>query len=133
MNSLRSVSRLTVPAMILLALLTASPRAAADSTAKREMRGLWIATVWGLDWPSKQGTSASIRSAQQAQLAALLDRCKSLNLTTVCFQVRGMADALCRAHLEPWSSVASGKRGVDPGWDPLEWVVSECHARGLEW
>lgn len=124
--------RLALPSIILLAMLLSSIRAVADTTAKREMRGLWIATVWGLDWPSKQGTSASVRSAQQAQLSAILDRCKNLNLTTVCFQVRGMADALWRSQLEPWSSVVSGKRGTDPGWDPLEWMVNECHARGLE-
>lgn len=102
------------------------------STPKREMRGVWVATVWGIDWPSRQGATAAVREAQQRELGQMLDRCKGLNLTTVCFQVRGMADVMYRSELEPWSSFVSGRRGLDPGWDPLAWVVSECHRRGLE-
>lgn len=103
-----------------------------DSACKREMRGVWVATVWGIDWPRNQGTTSSVRAAQQQELVTLLDRCKSLNLTTVCFQVRGMSDALWDSELEPWSAAVSGKRGLSPGWDPLAWMVEECHARGLE-
>lgn len=124
----RAVRRGLMTALIFMFALNTR----ADTPSKREMRGLWIATVWGIDWPSSQGTTAAARSAQQRQLAQLLDECRRLNFTTVCFQVRGMSDALWRSELEPWSAVVSGKRGVDPGWDPLEWMVRECHARGLE-
>lgn len=65
-------------------------------------------------------------------MISLLDRCESMNLTSVFFQVRGMADVMYDSKLEPWSSFVSGKRGVDPGWDPLKFVVDECHRRGLE-
>lgn len=106
--------------------------AAGRTEPKREMRGVWIATVWGIDWPSRAGTTAAVRQRQQREMAEILDRCKALNMTTVCFQVRGMADAMYRSSLEPWSASLSGTRGADPGWDPLQWVVDECHARGLE-
>ncbi|MCM1356703.1 MAG: family 10 glycosylhydrolase [Staphylococcus sp.] len=104
----------------------------AASSPKREMRGVWLATVWGIDWPSVRGTTESVRSRQQGELLEILDRCESLNLTTVFFQVRGMADVMYKSSLEPWSSFVSGKRGLDPGWDPLGFVVEECHKRGLE-
>jgi len=104
----------------------------AAPSPKREMRGVWVATVWGIDWPSVQGSDAAARSSQQREMARMLDRCKRLNLTTVCFQVRGMADVMFCSRLEPWSAFVSGQRGKNPGWDPLEWVVAECHARGLE-
>lgn len=117
---------------ITLSTIASPTRVNAQATAKREMRGVWVATVWGIDWPSRQGTTKAVTAAQQRELADMLDRCKAMNLTTVCFQARGMADVMFRSNLEPWSSFVSGKRGLDPGWDPLEWVVNECHKRGLE-
>ncbi|MDE6377610.1 MAG: family 10 glycosylhydrolase, partial [Duncaniella sp.] len=85
--------------IIAMALLFAL-QAGADTPVKREMRGLWIATVWGIDWPSRQGTTPAVRSEQQRRLSQLLDECKRLNFTTVCFQVRGMWDALWHSELE---------------------------------
>ena len=99
---------------------------------KREMRGVWLATVWGIDWPSVTGTTPAIQRKQKAEMMELLDRCEKMNLTSVFFQVRGMADVMYDSKLEPWSSFISGKRGISPGWDPLEFVVNECHKRGLE-
>ena len=120
-----------IPGIITILLTLTSVTASAHSL-KREMRGVWVATVWGIDWPKQQGTTESIRQRQQRELSEILDRCKQMNLTTVCFQARGMADVMFRSQLEPWSSFVSGKRGTDPGWDPLEWVTAECHRRGLE-
>lgn len=104
----------------------------ANDYPKRELRGVWVATVWGIDWPSKTGTSPSVVSQQKEELRALLDRCRKLNLTTVYFQVRSMGDVMYESAIEPWSGFVSGRRGVSPGWDPLEFMVKECHARGLE-
>lgn len=103
----------------------------ADSP-KREFRGVWVATVWGIDWPSQSGNTPAVQKKQKDEMIALLDRCEDMNLTTVCFQVRSMGDVMYESKLEPWSSFVSGKRGVSPGWDPLEFVVEECHKRGLE-
>ena len=102
------------------------------SNPKREFRGVWVATVWGIDWPSQSGTSAAIQKKQKGEMIALLDRCEAMNLTTVCFQVRSMGDVMYESKHEPWSSFVSGSRGVSPGWDVLEFVVEECHKRGLE-
>lgn len=99
---------------------------------KREMRGLWIATVWGIDWPSVRGTDAATASRQQAELGRLLDRAAALRFTTVCLQVRSMADVMYASRLEPWSAFLTGSRGKAPQWDPLAWAVAECHRRGLE-
>lgn len=99
---------------------------------KRELRGVWVATVWGLDWPATIGAGADAQKLQKKELVALLDEFQRLNFTTVCFQVRSMGDVMYPSRLEPWSSFLSGKRGVDPGWDPLLFAVDECHKRGLE-
>ncbi len=97
--------------------------------AEREFRGAWVATVYNLDWPSKPGLSAA---AQKAELRALLDRASALKLNAILLQVRPASDALYNSTKEPWSEFLSGKAGVSPGYDPLEFAVAEAHARGLE-
>ena len=112
----------------LVALLLSGSLAVAQG-AEREFRGAWVATVYNLDWPSKPGLSAE---TQKAQLRALLDRAAELKLNAILLQVRPASDALYASQQEPWSQVLSGKAGVSPGYDPLEFAIGEAHARGLE-
>ncbi|MGH7709677.1 MAG: glycoside hydrolase family 10 protein, partial [Gemmatimonadaceae bacterium] len=97
----------------------------------REFRGVWIATVDNIDWPSKPGLSSG---AQQRELRVLLDRAVELRLNAVIFQVRPSADALYASKLEPWSYFLTGRQGraPRPAYDPLAFAVKEAHARGLE-
>ena len=96
-----------------------------------EFRGVWVATVSNVDWPSKPGLSTK---EQQKELIAILDKCIELNLNAVLFQVRTSADALYKSDFEPWSFYITGKQGVapDPYYDPLEFAVAEAHKRGIE-
>jgi len=100
-------------------------------TLQREFRGAWVASVANIDWPSKPGLSAF---AQQAELLAILDRARALNLNAVLLQVRPAADALYASPLEPWSAYLTGVEGraPEPYYDPLTFAVGEAHARGLE-
>lgn len=61
-----------------------------------------------------------------------LDQFRAMRMNTIYFQVRGMSDAMYKSSYEPWSSYLTGQRGAEPGWDPLEFVVEECHKRGME-
>ncbi|MEO7723572.1 MAG: family 10 glycosylhydrolase, partial [Chthoniobacterales bacterium] len=97
--------------------------------AEREFRGAWVATVYNLDWPSKPGLPAA---TQKAQLRALLNRAAALKLNAILLQVRPASDALYASKKEPWSKFLSGRAGVSPGYDPLEFAIAEAHARGLE-
>ena len=99
---------------------------------KREMRSVWIATVANIDWPKKVGNSASVIQSQKDDLIDYLDRMEAMNLTTICFQVRSVCDAMYKSSYEPWSSYLTGTRGKDPGWDPLAFMVEESHKRGIE-
>lgn len=97
----------------------------------REFRGVWVATVDNIDWPSKR----TLTTAQQkSELLAILDRCETLNLNAVILQVRPSCDALYDSPLEPWSEFLTNKQGSapNPKWDPLAFAVSEAHKRGLE-
>ena len=97
--------------------------------APREFRGVWVATVNNIDWPSKRGLSAA---QQRAEIKVILDRAKAMRLNAVIFQVRPATDALYASQLEPWSEYLSGHQGQPPGYDPLAVWIEEAHARGLE-
>lgn len=129
-----SMTRLFKKLTIALCLLLCVPHALADTYIKREVRAVWMATVWALDFPTTRGTSASAQSMQKREMTDYLDRLKADNFNTVYFQVRSMCDAFYPSSYEPWSSylTGDGNRGVDPGWDPLAFVVEECHKRGME-
>jgi uncharacterized lipoprotein YddW (UPF0748 family) len=62
----------------------------------------------------------------------MLDRLAESRFNAVFFQVRPEGDALYRSELEPWSRFLSGRQGQDPGYDPLEYMISQAHRRGLE-
>jgi uncharacterized lipoprotein YddW (UPF0748 family) len=118
-------------AAVLAPLASSLPASAAydgaNPQAPRQFRALWIATVQRLDWPTA-GTIA----AMQAEYLAILDYAVATRMNAVVVQVRPTADSFWPNALEPWSRYLSGTAGLDPGWDPLEFLVAEAHARNLE-
>lgn len=125
MKSKRIYTLLTV---LLLSLITT-----ASVTAQlHELRSFWIATVWRLDWPQTAGTSVTAANQQKRQMTELLDRLAEANYNAIWFQVRSMCDAMYDSKYEPWSSNLTGSRGATPAYDPLEFIVEECHKRGME-
>lgn len=97
---------------------------------KREIRGVWLTTVYGLDWPHNPATTETGRKAQQRDVCDILDRLQDANFNTVFLQVRMRGDVIWRSAIEPASKTFSGKYGMMPGYDPLAFVVDECHKRG---
>ncbi|HST06781.1 MAG TPA: family 10 glycosylhydrolase [Gemmatimonadaceae bacterium] len=99
--------------------------------APREFRGVWVASVENIDWPSQPGLSTQ---EQKDELLGILDRAAALHLNAVILQVRPAADALYASPLEPWSEYLTGQMGKapNPWYDPLEFAVTEAHRRGLE-
>src|SRR3954465_2693496 len=97
----------------------------------REFRGVWVATVENIDWPSKRGLSVD---KQKQEFIAILDKCVDLNINAVIFQIRTQADALYDSKLEPWSEFLTGEMGKppEPYYDPLQFAVEEAHRRGLQ-
>src|SRR3954470_24343082 len=123
---------LILTSIALLAVFGCSHKSAIEPPpAMREFRGVWVATVDNIDWPSKKGISTE---EQQTEMRAILDRCVELKLNAVVFQVRTSADALYKSDLEPWSEYLTGAQGKppEPFYDPLQMWVEESHRRGLE-
>lgn len=94
---------------------------------KREFRGAWIQCVNG------QFQGMPVAKMKQT-LISQLDNLKGAGMNAIIFQVRAEADALYRSAYEPWSRFLTGVQGKAPSpvWDPLEFMVEECHKRGME-
>jgi uncharacterized lipoprotein YddW (UPF0748 family) len=98
---------------------------------KREFRGVWVATVANIDWPS---TPSLTSDEQRKEFIRLLEMHKANGMNVVIVQVRPSADAFYPSRYEPWSKWLTGKlgRGPSPYYDPLKFMIEEAHQRGLE-
>ncbi|MFV0365938.1 MAG: glycoside hydrolase family 10 protein [Mangrovibacterium sp.] len=103
--------------------------AAAPPKTKYEFRGVWVATVNNIDWPSKPGLSDK---EQQKEAIELLDIMVENNMNAVFFQARPCSDAFYNSPYEPWSRYLTGSPGKAPGYDPMAFWIAEAHKRGLE-
>lgn len=92
---------------------------------KREFRGAWIQAVNG----QFQGIG---KEKMQQTLTYQLDELQKDGVNAIIFQVRPECDALYPSAIEPWSRFLTGVQGKNPGWDPLQWMIDECHKRGME-
>ncbi len=98
-----------------------------DLTQEEEMRGVWIASVYNIDFPKMIGDA----EAQKKELIDILDTTAAAGLNTVFFQVRPQGDALYKSEIFPWSSYLTGTAGQDPGYDPLAFLIQEADKRGI--
>ena len=99
----------------------------ATEPLKREFRGAWIQAV--------NGQFIGMTPAQmQSTLTTQLDALQRAGINAIIFQVRPEADALYLSYYEPWSRYLTGEQGVapEPYWDPLQWMIDQCHSRGME-
>ncbi len=111
--------------LLLLALLC--PVQAAEA----QLRGVWVSTVYNLDYPSQKGLSAQ---ALAREADAIIENAKSWGLNAVFLQVRPCGDALYPSESQPWSAVLSGEQGQAPDadFDPLAYFTERCHQQGLQ-
>ena len=109
--------------LLLVLLLTIN----VSAQQKREFRGAWIQCVNG------QFQGMGTQKMQQT-LAYQLDELQKDGVNAIIFQVRPECDALYESRLEPWSRFLTGQQGKAPSpyWDPLQWMIEQCHKRGME-
>ncbi len=118
---MRKIYNLFVLLLLLLSVGTAA------QSPKREFRGAWIQCVNG------QFQSMGTLRMQQT-LSRQLDELQKDGANAIIFQVRPACDALYQSDIEPWSHFLTGVQGKAPVpyWDPLQWMIAECHKRGME-
>ena len=111
----------------IIMFLSALMLTVASEAQKREMRGAWIQCVNG----QFQGIGTK---KMQSTLTYQLDELQKDGVNVIIFQVRPECDALYESKLEPWSRFLTGQQGKAPSpyWDPLQWMITECHKRGME-
>ena len=93
-----------------------------------EVRGAWLATVAGLDWPCVDDQAI----IQQIRLVEQIRGLRETGCNTLYFQVVSNMDALYPSRLLPWSAVLTGTEGRNPGYDPLAIAVRTAHECGMQ-
>ena len=126
---------------LLLFWLLSCVAAHAQQAPKREVRGAWIATYFNIDWPKSRTAPVVLK---RAELISILDHHQATGINTIYFQIRSQCDAMYASAIEPWSSYLTGTQGTAPLeedpfdptsveiWDPLQFIIAECHKRGME-
>lgn len=94
---------------------------------KREFRAAWIQCVNG----QFKGMKPEV---MKQNLVGQLNALQRAGINAIIFQVRPEADALYASQLEPWSRFLTGEQGraPEPLWDPMQFMIDECHKRCME-
>lgn len=87
----------------------------ANAQSRSEVRGFWVDTF---------NTTLN----NHADVATVVDRAVAANANTIFAQVRRRADSWYLNSLEPLAD----RTPIQPGFDPLQDLIGEAHARGLE-
>lgn len=121
----------TSPAQLSRSSSPAAQPSPVKPSAPREFRGVFVATVANIDWPSRPGLPVA---EQQAELIRLLELAQRLQLNAIIFQVRPAGDVFYASAYEPWSEFLTGRMGTapQPFYDPLEFAITEAHRRGMQ-
>lgn len=103
----------------------------AFTQSKQEFRGVWVATVDNIDWPTRGNYNSD---SQKAEFIKLLNMHHRNGMNAMIVQVRPVSDAFYPSPYEPWSEFLTGKQGRPPVpyYDPLEFMITETHKRGME-
>ena len=101
-----------------------------SAQTKPEFRGVWIATVDNIDWPTKGDYNSN---SQKASFIKMLDMHQRNGINALVVQIRPCTDAFYPSPYEPWSQWLTGIQGQPPSpyYDPLAFMISETHKRGM--
>jgi uncharacterized lipoprotein YddW (UPF0748 family) len=133
---IKKIKYLTILAVIMLPFMACSddnksvePQVEEESIMpKPELRGVWMATTSEIDWPLGRHSA----DEQKQLYIDYLDKFVEANINAIFFQVRPNADAFYDSPYESWSSWITGTAGQDPGYDVLQFIIDEAHARNIE-
>lgn len=112
--------RLKILIILIIAFVTAHAQ-------KHEVRAVWLTTIGGIDWPRSHSAAA-----QKREMTDMLDKLKLVGINTVLVQTRVRASTIYPSAIEPFDMCLTGTHGRTPGYDPLAFIVDECHKRGFE-
>ena len=88
-----------------------------DYVQKREMRGVWVSALTG------DISGFTSKEQYQKEILSVLETLEHFNMNTLIFHVRMMNDAFYESKYNSYSSYYN----VNATWDPLPWIIEECH------
>lgn len=90
-----------------------------------ELKAMWISYL-------EFGAKAKTKAAFETKVDTMFDDSVAMGMNAVIVQVRPFADAMYPSDYFPWSAYASGTQGKSVNYDPLKYMVSAAHKRGLK-
>lgn len=99
---------------------------------KREVRATWLTTAYRLDWPQTRINTPKDIATQQKELTQILDQLQSININTILFQIRHKGSTIYPSKIEPSNQILTNNSNNNSFYDPLAFIVKECHNRGME-
>jgi uncharacterized lipoprotein YddW (UPF0748 family) len=120
---------LSLPAFIGISIIAFFSNNISAQT-RPEFRGVWVATVDNIDWPSKGNFDSD---SQKVEFIKLLDMHQRNGINALIVQIRPCTDAFYPSQYEPWSEWLTGVQGQPPSpyYDPLEFMIAETHKRKM--
>ena len=88
-----------------------------EESRNEEFRAVWIAYY---DFDDSKGMN---KTDFTDYVATMFENVASWGMNAVVVHVRPFGDAMYKSEYYPWSEYASGKQGVNPGYDPLKIMV----------
>lgn len=97
-------------------------------TLDGEMMAVWVPFMT----LSLTESNDKSETAFKAKFDNIIEVAKECKMNALIVHVRPFGDALYPSELFPWSHILTGSQGTDPGYDPLEYMVSAAHEAGLQ-
>jgi len=112
---------------VLLSLLTVISASAEED----KMYGVWVSTVYNLDYPNNPTTNSE---TLKNEIDQIVKTSKEIGFNTIFFQVRPCADSFYPSDFFPWSKFLTGTNGIAPdnGFDPLKYFIEKCHENSMD-
>ena len=128
----KTVNALCVVVGIFCALWGLAPKSAGKIAMAEtdQIKGVWAATLYSMDYPSKPTTDAdTLRRDADKLLATVSEH----GFNTLFIQVRPSGDAFYKSEIYPMSRFLTGTEGTAPteDFDPLEYIVEKAHKSGI--
>lgn len=95
-----------------------------------QIKGVWAATLYSMDYPSKPTTDAdTLRRDADRLISAVSEH----GFNALFIQVRPSGDAFYKSEIYPISRYLTGTEGTAPtdGFDPLDYIVEKAHKSGI--
>lgn len=115
--------------VFLMCVLTVLMVFVSSYAEEREMRGVWVSTVYGIDYPQEASDDFEVLAYQVDEI---IDNMKAAGFNTIFLQVRPSCDAIYPSELFTMSRHLTGGYGRTVNGDILEYWIEKAHENNIE-